>query len=492
MKRYWYGLLASGLLFAVLMGARTDLWSSIAGRAGEGDPAAIAPLPDRDAWMAVFQDDRKIGFSHTVRAKEGKGYRIDETLFMRINTLGMVQDLHMRTQAGLGPDLTLADFEFSIHSGRFSFSAKGERNGEYLVLYSTGEDGKEQRRDVYVGKDPYIAAGMLEAAAARARTSGESVTIHLFDPSAMHSVPVEIRNHGPETVTMDGGPVNAVRYSMSFKGAEQNAWVDEQGQVVMEEGILGLRLEKTTREKALSKLDLAASRDLTETAAVPLVGEIGDPLSRKDLTVRIEGLPDTDLALDGGRQAFKDGVLHIRKETLDGTGFMPFASGLHGTDPADLAAAPFIQSDHPRIRGLAEKITQKAVDPVAKARKLVDWVYRNIEKRPVLSMPDAISTLLNREGDCNEHAVLLAALSRAAGIPAKVEAGLVLMDGRFYYHAWNRLFVGKWITADAVFGQFPADATHIRLTDGVSGGMDLVGVIGKIRILAGPSDGNPS
>ena len=54
-----------------------------------------------------------------------------------------------------------------------------------------------------------------------------------------------------------------------------------------------------------------------------------------------------------------------------------------------------------------------------KAGKLVDWVHKNLEKRPVLSVPNALETLENRIGDCNEHAVLLAAFARAAGIPAE-------------------------------------------------------------------------
>jgi transglutaminase-like putative cysteine protease len=86
-------------------------------------------------------------------------------------------------------------------------------------------------------------------------------------------------------------------------------------------------------------------------------------------------------------------------------------------------------------------------------------------------------------GDCNEHAMLFAALARAAGIPARVEAGLVYLQGKFYYHAWNLLFLGRWVTADALFGQLPADATHLRLATGsMQQQVDLVGVIGNITI----------
>ena len=87
------------------------------------------------------------------------------------------------------------------------------------------------------------------------------------------------------------------------------------------------------------------------------------------------------------------------------------------------------------------------------------------------------------EGDCNEHAVLLAALARAAGIPAEVEAGLVYLRGRFYYHAWNVLYIGKWVTADAVLGQMPADATHIRFVRGSTERQaDLLGLMGRLRL----------
>ncbi len=43
-------------------------------------------------------------------------------------------------------------------------------------------------------------------------------------------------------------------------------------------------------------------------------------------------------------------------------------------------------------------------------QKICEWVYQNIEKRPVLSVSNALETLENRMGDCNEHAVLFAAL----------------------------------------------------------------------------------
>ena len=98
---------------------------------------------------------------------------------------------------------------------------------------------------------------------------------------------------------------------------------------------------------------------------------------------------------------------------------------------------------------------------------LAEWVFAHIEKRPVIGIPDALTTLKNRLGDCNEHASLFAALSRAAGIPTKIAAGVVFHNGAFYYHAWNEVCLeGSWISLDTTTMQFPADLSHIKFVEG--------------------------
>ena len=49
----------------------------------------------------------------------------------------------------------------------------------------------------------------------------------------------------------------------------------------------------------------------------------------------------------------------------------------------------------------------------------------------------------SREGDCTEHAVLLAALARACGIPSRVAIGLVYVEsaGGFGYHMWTEMYL---------------------------------------------------
>jgi transglutaminase-like putative cysteine protease len=110
-------------------------------------------------------------------------------------------------------------------------------------------------------------------------------------------------------------------------------------------------------------------------------------------------------------------------------------------------------------------------------------VHRELEKVPTFSIPNAVAVLESRRGDCNEHAQLLTALARSLGIPARVASGLAYLDGRFYYHAWVEVWLGDWVAVDPTWGQFPADAAHLRLvTGGLSQQAELLRVIGRLGI----------
>ena len=124
-------------------------------------------------------------------------------------------------------------------------------------------------------------------------------------------------------------------------------------------------------------------------------------------------------------------------------------------------------------------------DPWRKAELIYQWVYDEIAKEPLLSIPSAVDVLESRKGDCNEHTVLFAALARSQGIPTRISLGLVWSDelSGFYYHAWPEVFAGRWIPIDPTLGQPIADATHIKLIEGSVGQWTrLVPFLGQISI----------
>ena len=105
----------------------------------------------------------------------------------------------------------------------------------------------------------------------------------------------------------------------------------------------------------------------------------------------------------------------------------------------ELASTPYIQTKNALISELTREEAGMANSDLERVKILSDWVFNNLEKRPVLGIPDARTTLSTRIGDCNEHAALFAALARNVGIPTRVVAGVTFYDEAFYYHAWNEV-----------------------------------------------------
>ncbi len=477
-KRHW--LVGSGfiLLFCLLLTFRLGLWEGgtpVPPGAYEAQPS----LPARDDWFTISQEGRKIGYAHRTMAPTTAGYDLKEEVLLYINTMGVLQPLHFQTAGNLDPRMSLTAFTFGLNSGLFRFHARGSVKGKLLNLY-IGPPGEEKAIEIALKEPLYLSAGVFEVSRFVGLQPGEKRTFHVFDPVAMGERPVTVSRSSVDEVILQGGERKLVtKFALNFMGVTQFAWVDVAGNILREKGILGIVLKKPIRREALAGLDRLGSADLTDLAAIPANRVLENHEELQELQVRLSNLDAAVFSLDGDRQTWSKGVLRIRKKAAPNRQETKITEG----NPA-LQPGPLIQSDHPLIIGKAEEIIAAGDTEEEKARKLMDWVYRQVKKRPVLSVPNALETLTNLVGDCNEHAMLLAALARAAGIPAEVEAGLVYSKGKFYYHAWNALYLkGTWVTADAVLGQMPADVTHIRFVRGAAERqMDLLGLIGRLRL----------
>jgi transglutaminase-like putative cysteine protease len=90
------------------------------------------------------------------------------------------------------------------------------------------------------------------------------------------------------------------------------------------------------------------------------------------------------------------------------------------------------------------------------------------EKNFSQAFATAAEVAQTREGDCTEHAVLLAALLRARNIPARCAMGLVYFpqaDGAgFAYHMWTEAWIeDRWIPLDGTLGRGGIGGGHLEL-----------------------------
>ncbi len=484
-KRHWIIGIGFVILFFLLLAVRLDVLNW--GRfklfpAGDGKASYVSGVQEpqeKESWMNITQNGQKIGYSHRLFSKTEKGHHFLESVFLQINKMGVVQEMAIKTDGDLNPDMTMSSFDFDLRSSLFRFQAHGVVNGKQVTLY-TETPGSEKKTVINLKDAPHLANGILESANIAEMKEGETRSINVFDPATMGQRPIKLTMLGNDVITIMGREKKARKISVDFMGAKQLAWIGEAGDILREQGLLGITMEQVTKNQALDGLTLVASADLTQIASVPSNVVIGDAAALSMLKVKITNIEKTNLKLNGGRQTLKKDTLVVQKETIPTRSFR--VADIAGNEDF-LKPSPFIQSDDPKIVSKAMEIISPD-DPLSgRAAKIVAWVYKNVEKRPVLSVPNALETLNNLVGDCNEHAVLVAALARAAGIPAQVEVGLVYQRGRFYYHAWNVLFIGTWVTADAVMDQMPADVTHIRFARGEADQqINLIGVIGKVRL----------
>ncbi|MFO7568731.1 MAG: transglutaminase-like domain-containing protein [Smithellaceae bacterium] len=462
------------LIFIGLLAVRLGLFKEKTQPAFPGQAAEFTRSPE--TWMNIYQKNQKIGVVSKKFFIHDSGISIQEDVSLQLNTLGVIQVMHISAQADLNPDMTLRSFDFDITSSLFRYSARGLMGKDRIILH-TGLPSAMQKSEIRIKDLPYLSGNIYEASFLAGLEKDETRSFGIFDPSTLSVRDIDVTRQPDEIIPIMGKKILTQKFCADFMGAAHCAWVAKDGEVIKETGLLGMSMEKVSAAKAKEGLSDTGA-DFATIASIESNITIPDPKTLTGIVLRIDGISTPLPQIHGGRQKLHQNILTITKE--------PSFKIDHDIPEAlrrYLAPSPLVQADHPEIIARSKKIVSPTDPPDQKIRKIVYWVYKNVDKKPVLSVPNALEVLRNKVGDCNEHAVLTAALLRAAGIPAQIETGLTYLNGRFYYHAWNTAYAGNWLTVDSVFNQIPADVTHIRLSLGEgSQQLDLLGVMGKIQL----------
>lgn len=130
-----------------------------------------------------------------------------------------------------------------------------------------------------------------------------------------------------------------------------------------------------------------------------------------------------------------------------------------------LQSTLLMELNHPEVREAAGLAVAGETDPWKRALSLQRFVTDRIQDKNLrVLFASAAQTLSSGEGDCTEHAVLLAALARASGLPSRVVAGLVVLDDQMGYHLWTEVDAGfGWIGLDAALDRAPVDGRYLPL-----------------------------
>lgn len=440
--------------------------------------AQILQRDREESFSGIYFKEDRIGYvkNRLVPENDG-GYHLGQEAYIVLNIMGQSHPVHLLVNASLDPTMLLRHFNFELASPFYAMSAKGEVAGSTVNFTLT--TGKEVIQDsIKLTTPPFLATNRRSYLLGQNLQPGDKLRIPFFDPISLSGKDTVLEYKGYDKTLIQSRIHRLHHFTESFAGMKINSWLDDSGKVIKEESPAGFIFIAEPEFKATAiKTD---GKEILSTVSVPVAGSMpADFTTRSQLRYRLSYPAEAEVEVNLDRQQLSGDLLTVTREKIPNEA----APVCPGTS-AELAATPYVQTDHPKISELTKSLVTAQMGGIEKARTLASWVFNNLEKRPVLGIPDALTTLDTRRGDCNEHAALFAAMARNAGIPTRIVAGVTFHEGAFYYHAWNEVCLGEtWLSLDTTRDHIPADVTHIKFVAGETSEQIKIGaLLGRLKI----------
>ncbi len=454
-------------------------------------------------YYGVMQGDRQIGFASSTIDTAEKSMTVSDYLVADLPMGGTTHRATARTNVTLTRALRVTKFDLALETEGAPINATGTIEGDSVLVLdiTAGKEKPDTQRIALSGPILLPTLVPLAVALGERPTVGKHYLLPIFDLASMAPTDVAFDVRAESLFVVNDSSVydstsarwrgvlpdtvRAWQVTAQTRGGF-SGWIDEQGRIVQTMQ-LGLVLRRLPYEVAFenwktarAQKEVAENRDILETTAIAANKRMGHRIDA--LTVRLSNVNLSGFDLTGGRQRLVGDTLTVTAEPATALAATYTLPGNH-IDPEHTRPEPLIQSDAVVIRRLARQIIGDERDPRIAAERINTWVHDSITDRITVGVPSAIQVWTRRTGDCNEHTQLFVALARAAGIPARIDAGLAYVNGKFYYHAWPEVLLDGWIAVDPTFGQFPADAAHLRfVVGGLARQTELLRLMGNLKI----------
>ena len=466
---------------------------------------AAARVTPGVVFYGVMQGDRQVGFASSTIDTSQTTITVSDYLVADLPVGGAARRASARTNVTLSRALRMTSFDLDLETQGPPIRAKGRVDGDsVLVLAVTSGTATPDTQHIALS-GPVLLPTLVPLVVALGETPkvGKHYLIPVFHPTSMAPKDVGFDVRAESLIVVSDSSVfdsTAQRWRgvlpdtlrawqlSAGPGGGFSGWIDDEGRIVATSQ-MGFDLRRMPYEVAYqnwrtddARLSVAENRDILETTAIAANKRMGR--QRTSLRVRLAGVDLDGFDIAGQRQSLSHDTLTIgsaRDSALIATYQLPF--GGRRLDPSDTRAEPLIQSRDPQIVRLAHRLAGRDRDPRSVAERINRWVHDSVADRVTFGVPSASQVLRARVGDCNEHTQLYVALARAVGIPARIASGLAYVDGKFYYHAWPEVLLGDWVAVDPTFGQFPADAAHLRfVVGGLTRQTELLRLMGNLKI----------
>lgn len=360
------------------------------------------------------------------------------------------------------------------------------------------QNGRSSTRELPPIKDAFLTAAQLEIVARHyASQSSDDFELNMLEPMlGLKTCEVRYKKSAQQDESFmraDKSQTSATRWDVTFDflpGFESVRWTDDKGRLVgFAFDLGGMRKVSRLADKRVAEMKL----DPPEMAGRSVV-VLDRPIRKARKQRRIV----YELRYDAGDSGLVPATTPHQSVERLGNGRARVTVDLDKQpDPEDQAAqdppteahrAASIMIDYrdPAVRQLAEKaVARLDIDAtpgqVAQACKRVVGGHF-VGGAMTVGDASASEAARTRRGDCTEHAVLLAALLRAHGIPSRCVTGLVYSEegfagtrNAFVYHMWTQAWIesgdgGAWVDLDSAVGRYSAG--HLALSVSAMGDND--------------------
>jgi hypothetical protein len=466
--------------------------------AQKADKPEAAPL--LETWQAAYFEGLKVGHVHTLArevTKDGKKrIRTVKEMVLVIKRYGSVVPIRIvqaSEETPAGKVLSLATTQYLGKDKKITTT--GVVKGDKLIF--TGGDGTEQtlpwndkaigyyRQDTIFQKEKVKPGDRLEMVGYELVLPG-AITVRLTvkEREAVDQLTAKKDSKGvkvlrePATllrVDLVPDKIEVGDTTVQLPGA--TVWLDAKLTPVRQQfempGLGPITVYNTTKAAALEAgVAPELLPDLGLKISIPLKQTIETPYDTTQGVYRITLKEDIDKVFaQDSRQTIRNKKGKTFELVVKANRAPVKVAKSLTADKQYLESNQFIDSDNARIKAKAKEIIGKETDPWRRARKLEKWVHDNMKLSAAVGFPNAGEICRDLEGDCRQHAILLAALCRAAGIPSRTAVGLIYVrdEGRsplFGFHMWTEVFVdSQWLALDAILGQGGVAATHLKMAD---------------------------
>lgn len=473
-----------------------------------GDVAAAVGY---ERWYVIELQGKPAGWMHEVQRTDDAGRVVTtsnmEFKLARLNTKMSVRMGSKFVETPAGEPVSMMS-EQSLGLGtvqtEYVFGVDG-------VTVRSTQNGRTTEKREALPKEPWLTPSEMRAfIEARIRAGAETIEYVTLDPNTgLQAVTQTHTVLGPSTVEAMGKTVPSVKWSVKqsvMPGVESVEWVDERGVPIRSEIDLGgIKMTVLASEKEVALAEIAPPEIMAQTLVKP-DRDIAHPRTCMKATYLLsvpEGTMPKLPTAGGQRVEMVDE--RTARVVVDGVTAVPVIEG-DSDDPDYARGTPTADAADPKVRALvmdAVKGLPEGASKMERAEAMRVFVHSFINEKSLgVGFATASEVAVTKEGDCSEHGVLLVAMLRADGIPARAVSGLIYVDQFmkerrvFGYHMWAQALLEvdgamRWVDFDGVLPAGPRfDATHIAVAtsdlsdDGVVNSMvPLTQVLGRLKIV---------